>query len=244
MRSLSALDLLDVWEHGQGSSPLERAISLLVSCSPEISWDTFARMPIGERDGQLLTLREQVFGQDMAAIARCPSCGELVETTLRSSEIRIPGIVDLLSVPPLQFEDYTVRFRLPDSRDLMAIADVTDARQARNLLLERCIEGTTRGQDAFPSAELPGPVLDAVFQGMEAADPQANTSLALTCPSCEMQWQENLDILDFFWNEIEDWAGRTLEEVHLLALAYGWSEPEILSMSAARRQIYLEKVTE
>jgi hypothetical protein len=66
----------------------------------------------------------------------------------------------------------------------------------------------------------------------------------LTCPSCGASWQEGLDILSFFWDEIENWAYRTLHEIHMLALAYGWSEPEILSLSAARRQMYLEKVSE
>ena len=42
--------------------------------------------------------------------------------------------------------------------------------------------------------------------------------------------------------EIHAWAKRTLREVHTLASAYGWSEREILSMSAVRRALYLEMV--
>ena len=36
--------------------------------------------------------------------------------------------------------------------------------------------------------------------------------------------------------------GRTLNEIHLLASAYGWSEGEILSLTAKRRRLYLQMV--
>jgi len=51
------------------------------------------------------------------------------------------------------------------------------------------------------------------------------------------------DIVSFFWSEICVQAKRLLREVHILARAYGWREADILSMSAARRQLYLEMVT-
>jgi hypothetical protein len=35
-----------------------------------------------------------------------------------------------------------------------------------------------------------------------------------------------------------------LEEVHILASAYGWAQSEILSMSAARRRRYVAMVVE
>jgi len=50
------------------------------------------------------------------------------------------------------------------------------------------------------------------------------------------------DILTYLWSEIEDWAQRLLLEVHTLALAYGWSERDILAMSPRRRRLYLEMV--
>jgi hypothetical protein len=46
----------------------------------------------------------------------------------------------------------------------------------------------------------------------------------------------------FFWSEISAEARRLLLEVHNLASAYGWSESDILSMSALRRRYYLEMI--
>jgi hypothetical protein len=51
------------------------------------------------------------------------------------------------------------------------------------------------------------------------------------------------DIGAFLWEEIAAQARRLLREVHTLARAYGWREADILVMSAARRQAYLEMVS-
>ena len=42
--------------------------------------------------------------------------------------------------------------------------------------------------------------------------------------------------------ELEAQAKRLLRSVHVLASAYGWSESEILALSEARRDAYVELV--
>jgi hypothetical protein len=244
MRSLSADELLDVWERGLDQGPIERALGLLTAGCSDLPEGTLTGIPIGERDGRLLSLREQVFGPDMETVARCPACSELLETTLRVSDLRVFPGADPAPLPPLESGGYSVRFRLPDSRDLTAVAGLVDVSAAKNLLLERCIVEVKKGQDPVPFGDVPGEVLDAVLETMEVSDPQADIRLNLTCPSCGHTWQEHFDILSFFWDEIDNWANHILDEVHSLAMAYGWSESEILSLSTLRRQIYLEKVVE
>jgi hypothetical protein len=75
---------------------------------------------------------------------------------------------------------------------------------------------------------------------MLEADPQAEIILRLTCPACGHQWELLFDIADFFWTEIAVQAQRLLREIDTLARAYGWTEREILSLPAQRRQSYLE----
>jgi hypothetical protein len=52
------------------------------------------------------------------------------------------------------------------------------------------------------------------------------------------------DIVSFFWTELSAQAKRLLREVHTLARGYGWREADILAMSARRRQLYLDLVTD
>jgi hypothetical protein len=78
---------------------------------------------------------------------------------------------------------------------------------------------------------------------MAEVDPQADVQLAMACPACSHEWQLTFDILSFFWNEINAWASRILDEVHTLASAYGWREADILALSPHRRQLYLERAS-
>ncbi len=77
---------------------------------------------------------------------------------------------------------------------------------------------------------------------IEAADPQANLQFDLECAECGHAWQETFDIVSFFWTELEDLAVRTLQDVHALATAYGWSEDQILALSPTRRALYLSMI--
>jgi hypothetical protein len=78
---------------------------------------------------------------------------------------------------------------------------------------------------------------------MAECDPQAELLLDLNCPACQHTWQVLFDIVSFFWMELSVQAKRLMREVHLLARSYGWREADILSMSAMRRQFYLDLVT-
>lgn len=98
--------------------------------------------------------------------------------------------------------------------------------------------------DGAPGLRALGPVAREALETALARtvadwDPQADIELALTCPACGAQWRTPFDITAFLWRELEAWAMRTLRETHLLATAYGWSEEDILALSAWRRQHYI-----
>jgi hypothetical protein len=82
--------------------------------------------------------------------------------------------------------------------------------------------------------------VDAVIARMAEADPQADVQLDLSCPACRHRWLAVFDIVSFLWSEIDASARRTLQDVHRLATAYGWREPDILALTPWRRQVYLE----
>jgi hypothetical protein len=70
----------------------------------------------------------------------------------------------------------------------------------------------------------------------------AEIRLSFACPVCGDGFEDNLDLPAFLWAEMTAKAKRLLTEVHHLAAAYGWSEAEILGLSAARREFYLGMV--
>ena len=162
--------------------------------------------------------------------------------TFRTEEIRARSLSDEALPEPglaLQSAGYEVRFRLPNSADLAAMAQAA-AGDARRRLLERCLLESRRAGQAQTPDQLPSAVVEAISAKMAEADPQADVQLALVCPACGHTWQATFEIVSFLWAELSAWAERTLADVHALASTYGWREADILAMSARRRQRYLE----
>lgn len=238
---LAAAELLDVWERGSALDATRRALLLLAAASGDAAYDEIAQLPIGARNARLLALRAQLLGETLVAVTNCPQCNERLEIELRTSDL---GGEDLGLPAPLdvRVDGYSLRVRVPNSADLLAVEHETPLMVAREKLLERCLVEIHPAHEARVPEPLPAFVMDAVAEKMAQADPQADLELALTCPHCGHAWQTPLDPAAFLWSEMDAWAQRILREVHTLASFYNWSESEILALSPLRRQRYLEMI--
>jgi hypothetical protein len=245
MRGLSEQDILNIWEEGLHQHPVERAITILALSDPQHPRTDALTMSVGQRDAHLLTIRESLFGAQFAGYAECPQCREPLEFTFSADDIRVaaPEREDQRAAFSFQHEDYQVQARLPNSADLFAIAGCHTVAAARAILLERCITHAAHQRADISVSELPDYVIVALGEAVIEHDPQAEIRLALVCSSCDYRWFAVFDILVFLWHEITTHTRRILRDVHLLASAYGWSESDILAMSAVRRRLYLDMVT-
>lgn len=243
MHSVTAADWLNVLEQGALCTPVLRPCVLL---SPLLAAgiDEALALPLGERDRQLLGLHQVLFGEQLQLVADCPACQQQLELTLACGDL-------LLAAEPLaQVADELCPFplRLPTTTDLLAIGpELTgEPQDQRWRLLARCLvaEGQAGAQEAVLAwlQQQPPAVLAQLNSRLAAADPQAVMELALNCPACQHQWPELLDIGAYLWDALTIWGQRTLDQVHLLAKAYGWTQAEILALSPARRGQYLQRV--
>jgi hypothetical protein len=242
MRTLSSSAMLRIWEEGHGEPAYQRALLLLAAACPEQSLEELARLSIGCRDAHLLTLREWTFGPRLTCITACPACGERLEFSVTVPEIRTEAPISNGDTLQLTLEDYQVEFRLPCSVDLSEVGAQGDRDRSRAALIRRCFCNVRRRGEEISPDEAPAHLVEAVVASMAEHDPQADTRLALTCPGCDHGWQVPFDIVSFFWSELQTWAMRLLQEVHLLASTYGWREADILAMSPVRRQLYLRMI--
>jgi hypothetical protein len=240
MRNLTAVQLLEAWEQGSGQPPVQRALVLIAAACPEEPVEALAGLSIGQRDARLLSLRELTFGTDLASVADCPACGEHLEMNFRTGDLRVESRSSGAAEYRLDEAGYQVCYRLPNSLDLLAAQG--NPKNGQGVLLERCVLAVTHQAETLPANRLPTAVIARIGEQMRADDPQAEVELKLTCPACGHIWTTPFDILAYFWSEIEAWNTRTLQEVHRLARAYGWSEAAILGMSAWRRRRYLEMI--
>lgn len=245
MRSLLASELLNIWEWGRNQPSWSKALRLLATACPQMPIEKLSQLSIGQRDGMLLTLREQTFGSQLVSMIACPSCGEKLEINFNTTDVRMATPqAESVEIFSLSIAGYEVSFRLPNSLDLIAIAEHKQTETAQEALRERCIFAANYNSKNLLLSELPTPVIDAVITQMAQIDPQANAELELCCPACSYQWRSLFDIVSFFWSEINAWAFRILREVHILASAYSWREADILAMTPKRRQLYLEMVVD
>ena len=219
MRTLSAPELLDVWERGNVQSSVRRALLLLSAACPEASADSLTKLSICERDARLLTLREWTFGSQLIGIATCPDCRERLEMTFDVADIQVTPESEPTKELTIDVAGYDVRFRLPNSIDIDAIADHKDVDAACEELLESCILSVYHDGEEISSDHLPASLVEAIVERMAEADHQSDVELALSCPSCRHQWHATFDIVSFFWSEINAWAYHRLREVHALASA-------------------------
>ena len=245
---LSAAQIVKIWELGQSHHPLDRALLCLACACPDLSMVDLAELPIGQRDAALLTLRELTFGPQMDSQADCPHCQERLEFSLKVSDIRVGDFDKHGTAKPsgshyhFQTAGLDLTFRLPNSLDLAAIATIS-ASEARVQLTHRCLLQVEQSGQPISVDAIPVEAIAQLSHHLTEADPQAEILLDLQCPACQHAWQVCFDIAVFLWSEIQRQAQRLLQEVHLLARAYGWREADILSLSSVRRHYYLELVS-
>ena len=244
MRSLSAAELIRVWERGVNQTPVDRALTVLTAVSAESS-DALAMLSVGRRDARLVEVYEQIFGQGFAAFAECSQCHERLEYSISRTDLagRTTKEEEQDETPvTLEIGKMSLQLRRPNTFDLRAVSQCTEISMARRMFAERCIVGARTGENPIDAHTLPDAAVEQVAERLAEADPQAEILVDLTCPVCGNGWQVVFDIESFLWTKVSAFAQRLLHEVHVLAEAYGWAERDILGLTAVRRQFYLEMV--
>jgi len=238
VKPLNNRELLQLWERGSPLHPLDRGLLALSAVLPEVSLDSLADWPLGRRNTVLIELRCACFGRALRAWTACPRCTEKLE-------FELDGAV-LLERAPQGASSANVEvggqlFRLPTTRDVASVLHAAaDLDRAAQLLAQTCrIPSPRSSTQAEPIVDL---ALEDIEEGMALADPMAELLIELPCPACGDAQESLLDIVSFFWSELEARAKRLLREVHDLAIAYGWTESVVLSLSEHRRAVYLDMV--
>ncbi len=187
----------------------------------------------------MFILHQWHFGPDLHGFVECPQCREHLEFTwgFRRSKTSDRG-TSLSEVQAFSVDGFDLRFRPPNSRDLIAAAACPDPRQARQFLVQRCLQDASREGTAISFAELPEADVDSVGESIGGVRSVAGSAARFGVPGLRTSLASRLlDIVTFLWEELTAQAKRLLREVHTLARAYGWREADILALSARRRRV-------
>lgn len=240
LNNLSDKNLLLVWEKGLHQPELYKALYLLELLYPDTDLETLMAFSIGERDANLLYLRQLFFGNWFYNSANCPSCSQKIEWEMPLEALQLQTIDSKIEHKTFEFtfEGKTIPFRLPNSRDMLDLSQKPDTSNATDFLLKKCMLPSSA--DHLKSESFSADLKNEIIEKMAELDPQADIQMDLICPECEHTWALNFDILKYLWAEIEDWAYRLLQDIGVLAMHFSWSEKDILELSSFRRNLYLK----
>lgn len=233
--AMPAVDLLGLWERAAGLGPIERALALAEAAGADPV--ALRGQPLGRTNGCVLDLRETLMGPELTATAACPGCGARVEFSLDARVLR--AMVPESDGTPTTLGAYVVDWRPPAPDDLVAaVASLDPVADLRR----RCLTVTdSEGRQVDPTF-LADRDLDAAEAAMAAADPLAEVLVSVACPGCGKGFEADVDPGSFVWAEVDARARLLLEDVDVLASAYGWTEPDVLALSETRRAAYLRIV--
>lgn len=249
LRPLNGADETFLQEEGSSLTPPAKATAILARCLaalgplapvPEAA---VRRLAVGDRDALLLQLRRLAFGDRISCVVTCPelACAQKMDLDLGVGDLLVPAYQVRQVVHDVTLSrgsrSFKVRFRLPEGRDLEAVAGfaASDPAGAAPLLLQRCLV-QVEGEPEVADLAIVEKALPAL---MAALDPQADIELAMRCSECGREFEVGFDAGAQFFTELAAGLQHLYQEVHVLALHYHWPESEILGLSARKRRRYL-----
>jgi hypothetical protein len=236
---VSPTELLDAWEIGLAlpASSVRRAVLLHALARPGRAAGELLGLPVGTREADLLDLRVALFGEVLSVRIGCPACGADLEFDIDATGLA--AAAPETGPEPLADGDWTVRFRLVTTADLLAVRGRAEADRRRGLAA-RLVVAARRGDRMVRGDRLPERIVQRLADAVAAADPAADITFATVCPDCATHVRTQLDMATYLWDELDSWARAALADVHALASTYGWTEPDVLALSPLRRRYYLE----
>lgn len=233
MAGLDQCEYLAVWESGSALDPVRRAVAVLAAIQGE-SPEQCAEVDVGSRDVLLGRLLATLTGPTAFAVSDCAGCGALLDVPVDVAAVCAFPVHEPGATLTTAVDDEPVSYRLPTSEDLLAVADEPPP-AARRALLARCLDLDLTGMADDDVAHIG----EAVERAMDEAAPAGAIDLVVRCPACAHVAGLPLDVPTLLWAEIEMQAANVLEDVHVLATAYGWTEADVLALGPLRRAAYL-----
>lgn len=224
-----AIDPLD------GTLPVAaaRVLAACVADAGEADADVLA-WPVNLRLQGLLAVTIASCGQEWTWSARCTAagCGVAMDVPLGLRDFLAPDVVRRAECTLA--DGRTLAVAVPTGRDQLdwlagGGADPDD-------MLRRLLPEGPEGEDLDPADRA------AIELALEDADPLRTLEIETECPECGSDLALALDLEAACLARLASVRPRLLDEVHLLASVYHWSESEVMAVPPARRAAYLARI--
>jgi hypothetical protein len=164
------------------------------------------------------------------AVAHCPQalCGEAMELPLPLSSFRREEDIETFEWTA---DDITVNVAMPTGVDQLHWLNQPALSAAS--MAQRLVHGDVPALSAT--------ALDSLSTTFEEKDPFTALQLNAQCPACGAAVVVDFDLEAELLRRLDRLQARRLQEIHLLARTYHWSETEIMNLPSWRRAHYLQQ---
>ncbi|SEK59377.1 hypothetical protein SAMN04515665_103128 [Blastococcus sp. DSM 46786] len=228
MRELTGQEEL-TFVPGTGTGPAGRLTALL-SAVDAVPPESLRTLPLAAWEALLLDLRVQVVGPAVHAELRCPDCGAGVAVDFDAHDL--PREPPAPRATPVPLAPLTVG-------DVLALEEAGTAGEAA---LSSLLAAAADIDADEAGARLHGAGRDQLLGALDTLASGLGLELGTRCTDCDAAITAAFDIPLFVDAELASRGARLLDEVHLLARTYHWSESEILALPYGRRQEYLRRI--
>ncbi len=202
-------------------------------------------LPIGVRIYAMLELAALSDPRPFTWRVRCcfSDCNSQSELEIELAEIA--ALVPMNDAPEIistHVQGHDLRFRLPTGTDQLQWLSKMNSEEnplqslARSILVSPDLDTLLQEQVSFDAI---GQIIDDV---MEQFDPLVNFHLGVVCPECGRSSDQSPDLAAAALERLWRAQNTLLDDVHLLASRYHWSEGEIFQLPHWRRQAYLHRI--
>jgi hypothetical protein len=194
---------------------------------------TARNLAVCDSDRLFAAIYLKYFGEQVEGVVSCRDCGESFEVSfsLRNLLANLEVAAKRNVVGPDEDGIYTLsdgrRFRLPTASDQQSVLELqTDA--AAGALLEQCMVAG----DPMDNPQL-------VQKAMEAVGPVLDLDLDAVCPECGASESVRFDMQAHLLRVLAHEKRFLVREIHLIAVTYGWSYGEVLSLTREDRRAFV-----
>jgi len=217
---------------------------VLAACSTDDEQHPLTESAVDEwmltrRLQQLLAVAIQTRGRHLLLQSRCgnEACLEMIEIPLDLHMFRQD--TDDLSVETV-IDGNTVRLRLPTGHDQRRWCTRGEAVDAATMAAELVL--TLNGSKPADDWRIPPAWINIIGDQLENLDALTVLQLKTNCPGCGQLLELELDLEQRLLTELAICQRNMLNEIHLLASAYHWSEKDIFALSPSRRSHYIARL--
>lgn len=190
--------------------------------------DEAAALSVGDRQHLVRRIGVQL-GRDLLWLGQtCKACGEDFEIPVRQSQLPVKPAGQGFPATQVDVEGQDIQIRAPNGADQAAIAGMSESTASKILLERLTSRPITFDADTARKIEA----------AIEDLSPEVALQASAACPECGAEALVDVDPYLTLAN-----AGREiLDDIHVLASRYHWSEAEILALPRARRKTYLSLI--